>query len=70
MNLLYFLDSWKIDYAIEQSLEIKDFPEESIGYHWYAGHPHIQYYNNLLTEENYKEHDITFTRLAKKILEP
>ncbi len=69
MNLIYFLDSWKIDYAIEQSLDIIDFPTESIGYHWYAGHPHIQYYNNLLTDENYKRHDITFTKLAKRILE-
>ena len=68
MNLLYFLDSTKINYAINNSLNINKFPAESIGYHWYAGHPNMQKLNNLLNENNYMNHNNTFTCIAKEIL--
>jgi hypothetical protein len=68
MDLVYFLNHLKIEYALENSLNINDFPDESIGYHWYAGHPSIQKYNNILTEKNYKKHNNVFTTLVKEIL--
>ena len=69
MNLVYFLNHTQIDYALEHSLSGADFSDESIGYHWYAGHPSVQKYNNVLTERNYMNYNNTFTTLVKEILE-
>jgi hypothetical protein len=66
--LVYYFRHYDIDRLIENSYDIKDFPSESIGYHWYGGHPSIQKYNNILNDKNYHEYDITFTKLAKNIL--
>lgn len=68
-ELIYFLDAKSIELAMNTPFGIEDFPEKSIGYHWYAGHPTSQKYNNLLTEKNYLEHNNTFTKLVKQINE-
>ena len=41
---------------------VTPIPKESIGLHWYAGHPLAQKYNNLLDDSNYKEYNNTFTK--------
>ena len=68
MDLVYFLNHTQIQYALENSLSSTDFSNESIGYHWYTGHPAIQNLNNILTEKNYMNHNNTFTTLVKEIL--
>lgn len=68
MNLIYYLDSEKIEYAMSNSINIDMFPKESIGYHWYAGHPLSQKYNSLLNHKNYKNHNTTFSKIAEYIL--
>jgi hypothetical protein len=39
--------------------------DDAIGLHWFGGHTMSQHYNNLLTEDNYREYDTLFTRLIK-----
>jgi hypothetical protein len=68
MDLVYYLGSMQVSYAIKNSFGVKDFHPVSIGYHWYAGHPDIQKYNNLLNENTYNDYDITFTKLVKEII--
>lgn len=67
-NLIYTWDAFKITDAFGAGGSIKDFPEEAIGYNWYAGHPLVQNFNNLLTEDNYKRINTLFTNIAKEIL--
>jgi mannosyltransferase OCH1-like enzyme len=68
MDLVYYYDSDSITYAMESSLKINDFSSNSIGYHWYAGHPISQKYNQLLTEDNYTDHNVTFSNISKEIM--
>lgn len=49
------------DTTVAFSKESKINPE-TIGYHWYAGHPVAQQWNNILNEKNYKEIDVLFTK--------
>ena len=39
--------------------------EETIGIHWFGGNSLSQEWNNQLTEENFRDHDNTFTHYAK-----
>ena len=66
-SLIYQYDFQKIKYNFTFPLNINNFDEKSIGYHWYAGHELSQYYNNFLTENNYMYHNTTFTTLVKGI---
>lgn len=68
MDLIYHFGWNQVDNCIKNAFAIEDFPEISIGYHWYAGAPEIQKYNNLLNEDNYKDFEITFTKIAGEIL--
>jgi len=67
-NLIYPFDSTQVKDAFNVNLSIEDLPEETIGYHWYAGHPITQNFNNLLTEGTYKNIISLFTNIAKEIL--
>ena len=67
-TLIYSWDSFKIADAFGAGGTINDFPDEAIGYHWYAGHPLVQNFNNLLTMNNYKRINALFTNIAKEIL--
>ncbi len=66
MALLY---PWTFD-RMEEVFCVKhtDIPENCIGIHWYAGDAISQKYNNLLTEDNYKEFENTYCYFADKIL--
>ena len=68
MNIVYNFKWNEVQRCIKNAYGVNDFPPEAIGYHWYAGDPDIQKYNNLLNEDNFREHDITFTKLANEIL--
>lgn len=67
-SLIYSYDSFKIIDAFSNGGTISDFPPEAIGYHWYAAHPIVQSFNNLLTENNYYRINTLFTNIAKEIL--
>jgi len=44
------------------------FPKDSIGYHWYGGHPISQKYNNILTEKNFESYNTTISKIAKYVI--
>jgi len=50
-------------------VDIESF-DDVIGYHWYGGDKEniVSKYNNILTHENYEQHDITFCNLIKKLM--
>lgn len=64
MNLVYPFDSKRVDQSFKHSHNI--LPADSIGYHWYAGHPTSQKYNNLLNEDNYINYDTLFTKIVRE----
>jgi len=68
MDLLYHFKWNEVERCIENPYGVEDFPKESIGYHWYAGHPKIQTYNNLLNEDNFRNYQITFSKILREIL--
>jgi hypothetical protein len=47
---------------------VKTFNPKSIGYHWYGGAEVAQKFNNLLTEDNYMNYNITFSEIVKELL--
>lgn len=67
MDLVYHFGWNRVENCIKNNFAIEDFPKEAIGYHWYAGAPEIQKFNNLLNEDNYKDYEITFTQIVKEI---
>jgi glycosyltransferase involved in cell wall biosynthesis len=67
-SLIYKFDWTKIEYCFTNSLNIDKFDKDSIGYHWYGGGIESQYYNNILNEKNYKDHNITFSIIADEII--
>lgn len=40
-------------------------PDSAIGYHWYAGHPVAQEFNNKLNENTFREYNCLFSNLIK-----
>jgi hypothetical protein len=68
MDLIYPFDSKRIEEAFSSPCEIKDLPDETIGYHWYAARRVSQSFNNILTEDNYKEHNTLFSKIIPMIL--
>lgn len=69
MSLVYHYDSFHIDDIFsENSNDLNTlFPEESIGCHWYGGHPATRYWENMITPENYKFNNI-ISKLVQNIL--
>ena len=67
-SLIYKFDWTKINYCFSNSIKINEFDWDSIGYHWYGGGKESQYYNNILNEKNYKNHKITFTKIADEVI--
>ena len=67
--LVYPLDSKEVEAAFNTGFDVNLAPPETIGYHWYAGHPISQNFNNLLTHKNYKDIYSVFTDIAKHILQ-
>ena len=68
MNLVYPMDSTQVEHAFNTGFNIDTALPNNIGYHWYAGHPISQNFNNLLTHKNYKDIYSVFTDIAKRIL--
>ena len=66
-NLIYQYDWTKIAYNFNNAIGVDGFSENSIGYHWFGGGPISQKVNNILNENNYKEHNNTFTEILKNI---
>jgi hypothetical protein len=63
---VYPFDSFQIEDCFTGKCNISQIPEETIGYHWYAGHPLAQKYNSILTEKNYNSFNNLFCELVKK----
>lgn len=67
MDVVYALDHSKIP-DIFQTDDMSRLSEKTIGIHWYAGHPVSQHFNNILTEENYKDYKSIITNKIVDIL--
>jgi hypothetical protein len=65
---VYNYDWTMIEYNYQVGVDINSFSNESIGYHWFGGHPFSQMYNNILSERNFIDYNTTFCRLCKNIL--
>ena len=66
--LIYKFDWTKIGYNYSNCLNINNFDNDSIGYHWFGGSPISQKYNNVLNEKNYYNYKTTFSELCKNII--
>jgi len=62
---VYYLHFKKIDQIFEKKVAL---PANVFGIHWYGGHPLSQKFNNLITDENYKDYDSTICSLICEIL--
>jgi hypothetical protein len=65
---VYNFDWTMIEYNNQYGVDINKFSKESIGYHWFGGHPMSQMFNNTLNEKNYVDYNTTFCKLCKNIL--
>lgn len=63
---VYPFDSFQIENCFTGKCDINQISEETIGYHWYAGHPLAQKYNSILTERYFKSFHNLFCELVKK----
>lgn len=68
MDIVYPYDSKNIVQAFSTPCEASELPDETIGYHWYAGHRKSQDYNNILTEDNYTKYNTLFSKILKNTL--
>lgn len=67
-SLIYHYDWTTIEHTYRAPLGINSFDLNSIGYHWYAGNPISQKFNNLLNENNYTNYEIAFSEITKGVL--
>jgi hypothetical protein len=63
MSMLYHYTFQELEHVF---LMQETMPKESIGIHWYAGHPLAQEWNNRLTENNFADYNNTITKYAKE----
>lgn len=63
MEYFYFWIYDELDKLFCENHTFATFPKETLGVNWYAGHPTAQKWNNILTEDNYKEYTNTFCNL-------
>ena len=66
-NTVYPFDSNQIDICFNNDLKLEQLDTNTIGYHWYAGHPTSQKYNNILTDDNYMNYNNLFCNICKEI---
>lgn len=57
-------DFWIIDDR-DNIIQEVSLPDSAIGYHWYAGHPVAQEFNNKLNENTFREYNCLFSNLIK-----
>jgi hypothetical protein len=67
-EIVYPFDSSKIEFCFNNNIQLKQLNGNTIGYHWYAGHPTSQDYNNKLNDNNYMNYDNLFCNICKNIL--
>lgn len=67
-SLIYHFDWTHIEYNFNNRVGIDNYPDESIGYHWFGGSKISQHYNNIMNENNYDDYDTTFSEITKKII--
>lgn len=69
MSLIYQYNSYHVEeLLIENSNELSTlFPDDSIGCHWYGGHPATRYWENKITEDSYKFNNI-ISKVVQEIL--
>lgn len=63
---VYPFSSFQIEECFTNKFTTDQVPENTIGYHWYGGHPLSQKHNSILTEKNYKIYGNLFCQLVKK----
>lgn len=54
--------------AILFSDNVCEIPADTIGVHWYAGHPKAGRLENILTDKNYQEYNYLISKLITKVL--
>lgn len=68
-SLVYQYDWMTIQHTYSAPMGVEYFDSKSIGYHWFGGNSTSQKFNNLLNENNYMDYKITFSEIAKRILQ-
>lgn len=66
MDYVAYYDSMQVNDIVVN--KHTNFPANTFGIHWYAGHPDAQRLNNLLTDCNYKDYHNTLTHFIGQIL--
>jgi hypothetical protein len=61
---LYYYDADNLDKLFDK---VSELPEESLGVHWYGGHPKTREWENLLTSENYINYNNTITKIINNM---
>ena len=64
MDYFYFWTYRALDKLFSENYKFSDFPEATLGVHWYAGHSTAQRWNGFLTADNYKKQRNTFCNLV------
>jgi len=67
-ELIYDFDCGKVNSCYREQKTVNEFNYDSVGYHWYGGHPTSQKYNNILTHLNYSNHKITFSAISNYVI--
>ncbi len=60
---VYYFHFKKIEQIYNENVEI---PKNTIGIHWYGGHPLSQKFNNEINEKNYIDYDNTISTAIKR----
>ncbi len=68
-SLVYNYDFRQIEKAFSEKSEgmFNAFPDTSIGYHWYGGHPAAMKYVHIMNEHNYMNHKTLFSDIYREI---
>ena len=65
---VYSLNHTAIDFFYNKVVDITKAPPGAVGFHWYAGHPSSQQYENLVTNDNYGAYNNTMKLLIRQAL--
>ncbi len=65
MSLIYNYDLFKMDEIFDKG--VKNFPENSIGCHWYAGTLMASEWENKIMHSNYDNYDIMLCSIIKEV---
>ena len=63
-DCVYLFDFKNLDKIYKEN-NFKQMPPNSIGVHWYGGHPDSQKMNNKLNHETWKAENNTYTEILK-----